>query len=264
MSAEVIAVANHKGGVGKSSTAVSLSAGLAHSKWRTLLVDCDAQGNSTSMFLPDGSFENDLYDVLGSGRPAREAIVATRLDGLEVLPSGLSTALLDQELFNKLRREEQLRRALVPVGEDYDVIVLDLAPNLGALVIAALCAATSLVVPTDATRWGLRGVRMFMTWSEALREAEVLTADLLGVVLTKYEARTIVAQEVLAELQASGLPLFDTQIPKRTDMENMANRSVVIGEPGANDDIAAAYAKLTIEVADRVTAAQAERGRHRG
>lgn len=264
MTAEIIAVANHKGGVGKSFTSVSLAAGLAHGQWRTLLVDCDPQGNATSMFCPEDDVDLDLYDIIGAGVPLAEVVRETRIGMLDLLPSTLAVARLDQELVTKHRREEQLRRHLAPALDDYDAIVLDLSPNLGALVIAALCAATSMIVPTDASRWGRRGVAMFLEWASSLRDADVLTADLLGVLLTKYEPNTRVSRDVLADLQQSGLPLFDTLIPKRTAAERMVASLTVIGDDAADPDLAEAYAKLTVEVIGRVRAAQEERGRHRG
>lgn len=264
MTAEVIAIANHKGGVGKSFTSVSLCAGLARAGWQTLLVDCDPQANATSMFDPGDDVEFDLHDVIGRDMPLHKVIRETRLRDLDLLPSTLAVARLDQELLTKHRREEQLRRHLSPVLEEYDTIVLDLSPNLGALVIAALCAATSLVVPTDASRWGRRGVAMFLDWTDSLREADVLSADLLGVLLTKYEETTRISREVLAELRASGLPMFETAIPKRTAAERMVAQFSVIGDPNADDDLTSSYRKFTVEVMERVREVRASRGRHRG
>lgn len=216
------------------------------------------------MFCGEDDDVSDLYEVISGGAKASDAIIETRIPGLHLLPSTLSNALLDQELFSKLRREEQIRRALAPVADRYDAFVLDLSPNLGATVIAALCAATSLIVPSDASRWGLRGTKMFLDWSQQLREADVLSADLLGVLLTKYESNTVVSREVLAELQQAPEPLFETRIPKRVGTERMVNNRVVIGDPDADPDIADAYARFTVEVIDRVTKAQEQRGRHRG
>src|SRR4051794_29499632 len=156
MPAEVIAIANHKGGVGKSFTAVSLASGLARGNWRTLLVDCDPQANATSMFDPDDDVEFDLYDVIRNDADLDKVIRQTRVPNLDLLPSTLAVAQLDQELMSMHRREDTLRRALKPKLNDYNTIVLDLSPNLGSLVIAALSAATSLIVPTDASRWGRR------------------------------------------------------------------------------------------------------------
>jgi chromosome partitioning protein len=262
MPAEVVAIANHKGGVGKSFTAVSLSAGLAQAGWRVLIVDCDAQANSTSMFDPEDDVEFDLYDVIVGEVDLGKVIRPTRVPGLDILPSTLAVARLDQELVTKHRREEQIRRHLKPVIDVYDAIVMDLSPNLGSLVIAALCAANSLIVPTDASRWGWRGVQMFLEWAETLRAADVLTADLLGVLLTKYEPQTRISRQVLADLQASDIPLFEALIPKRTAAERMVSELSVIGDATADPDIAQAYAQFTVEVIDKIEQVRATRGRH--
>ncbi len=262
MPAEIVAVANHKGGVGKSFTAVSLASGMAHAGWRTLLVDCDAQANATSMFDPGDEVEFDLLDIIVGGVEVTKAVITTRVPGLDLLGATLDVARLDQELITRHYREEQVRRALAPLREDYDVMVLDLSPNLGQLVITALNAATGLIVPTDASRWGSRGVAMFLEWAEELRRADVLTAELLGVVLTKYEASTRISREVRDELRGSEWPMFDTLIPKRVAAERMVADLRVVGDPEADLDLSEAYANLTAEVLERMTASLSRRGRH--
>ena len=262
MKAEIIAIANHKGGVGKSFTAVNLAAGLAHGNWRTLLVDCDPQGNSTSMFDPDDDVEFDVYDLVKEIAPIRKVIRSTRIANLDLVPSTLAVAQLDQELVTMHRREDRLAMALAPVYEDYDAIVLDLSPNLGQLVITALNAADWLIVPTDASKWGRRGVNMFLEWSEQLRRHQVLSASLLGVLLTKYEAHTLISRDTLNKLKGDGLPLFDTTIPKRTAAERMVSDLVVMGDEDADADLAQAYASFTIEVMSLVDEGRRNRGKH--
>jgi chromosome partitioning protein len=260
--AEVIAIANHKGGVGKSFTAVNLAAGLAHAGWHVLLVDCDPQGNSTSMFDPDDDVEFDLYDLVKEVRPLDAIIRRTRLANLDLVPSTLAVAQLDQELVTMHRREDRLAQSLVPAYEDYDAVVLDLSPNLGQLVITALNAADWLIVPTDASKWGRRGVNMFLEWSDALRKHQVLTAHLLGVLLTKYESQTLISRETLKALKGDGLPMFTTTIPKRTAAERMVSELVVIGDDGADPDLAKAYASFTVEVMSLVDEGRRNRGKH--
>lgn len=264
MKADVIAIANHKGGVGKSFTAVSLAAGLAHGGWRTLLVDCDAQANSTSMFDPDDDVELDLYDLIREGTPVAEVIRKTRIPNLSLVPSTLAVAKLDQELVMMHRREYQMAMALQPVYADYDAIVMDLSPNLGQLVITALNAADWLIVPTDASKWGRRGVQMFLEWTAWLRKHQVLSAELLGVLLTKYEPTTVISRETLAALKADALPLFDVLIPKRTAAERMVSGCLVLGDPEADPDLAQAYAGFAVEVMERVKHGRRNRGRHHG
>jgi chromosome partitioning protein len=260
--AEVIAIANHKGGVGKSFTAVNLAAGLARGGWRTLLVDCDPQSNATSMFDPDDDVEYDIYDLIKEEVPLEKVVRRTRLDNLDLVPATLAVAKLDQELVTMHRREDQLTMALAPAFPDYDAIVLDLSPNLGQLVITALNAAEWLIVPTDASKWGRRGVNMFLEWSMTLRQHQVLSAQLLGVLLTKYESSTLISRETLAGLRSDGLPLFDTFIPKRTAAERMVSDQVVLGDEGADPDLAQAYASFTVEVMTLVDQGRRNRGKH--
>lgn len=262
-SAEVIAIANHKGGVTKTVTSVSLAVGLARAGWRTLLVDCDAQANATSVFDPDDDVEYDLADLVKGVQPLDKVIRTTRIEGLDLLPSTLALAELEQDLITMHRREDVIRYGLEPVADVYDTIILDLPPNLGTIVIAGLSAANSVIIPTDASRWGCEAVSKMLQWSETLREARVLTADLLGVLLTKYESHTNVARAVLKELQESPVPLFKTLIPKRVAAEKMAENRVVLGDPNSDLDLTKTYGAFAIEVMDRVLEAQANRGKHR-
>ena len=262
VSAERIAVAAMKGGVLKSTTSVNLATGLARASWRVLLVDTDPQSNTTSMWLDFDEVTTDLYEVVVGRQHVRKAVVPTRIDGLSLLPSSLAVARLDTELIAMHRREMRVLEALEDVLDDYDAVVMDVPPSLSPMVISTLAAATSLVVPTDASRWGLGGARIFLDWAEDLRDARVLTADLLGVLLTRVESGTRITREIRAELQASGLPLFAAEIPKRTAAERMVGNRLVVGDEGTDADINDAYVALTLECIARINEARGKRGRH--
>ncbi len=141
-----IAIANHKGGVGKTTTSVNLAAGLARAGYRTLLVDVDAQAHTTFWFVDDpNDVEYDLQDVISKAVPIDKTIRTTRIDGLDLLPATLALAPLETELVSMTRREDRIQRALSQVDDTYDFAVLDLAPSLSLVTLAALVAATDVI-----------------------------------------------------------------------------------------------------------------------
>lgn len=253
-----LAIANHKGGVGKTTTAVNLAAGLARAGHRTLLVDVDAQAHATFWWVDDpADVELDLQDVVTRGVPVEKAIRPTRLPGLELLPATLALAPLETELVAMTRREDRISRALAPLADGYDVAVLDLAPSLSLVTLAALVAATDILAPVSATQLAVGGLGAFLGWTDDFRAEGVITASLLGVLVTMADPRTRVTREVLDALGSSGLPLFATTIPRRIAAEDQVSDRLVTGDNGAHPDLSEAYQRLTTEVVARM-------GLHRG
>lgn len=247
-----IAIANHKGGVGKTTTSVNLAAGLAGAGYRTLLVDVDAQAHATFWFVDDpDDIEFDLQDVITKNVPIAKTILDTRIERLSLLPATLALAPLETELVSMTRREDRIKRALAEVADDYDFAVLDLAPSLSLVTLAALVSATDVIAPVSATKLAVGGLGAFLGWTEEFREEDLITAPLLGILITMADPRTRVTREVVEALQGSDLPLFDTVIPRRTAAEDQVGDRLVFSDPGANRDLADAYGAFTQEVIAR-------------
>lgn len=257
---QVVCLANFKGGVGKSMTAVNLSAGLAAAGHRVLLVDCDPQANSSEMFLHEDEIRFDLRSVIVDRMPLDEVIQKTRLSGLDVLPASFDLVFLDKELVVTPNGILRISKALRPADGQYDYIVADTGPNLSHLTLGALVAAHHIVIPVSAAVWSTAGLRKFMRWVQDNQDEEVITAQLLGLVATRVRPRTRIGQALIEQLKTGDLPAFETYIPERIGAEDAAFERAVIGEPGADPTISTAYSQLTKEVVTRVEERQG--GKH--
>ena len=260
--AHIIALANQKGGVGKTTTAINLSAALAEHDLGVLLVDFDPQGGcGIGLGIEPDSLEVSIYNaLLDRTCPVEDVVRKTAVPGLDLLPSNIDLAAAELRLVNEVAREQTLIRALAPLRVNYDFILIDCPPSLGLLTVNALTAADGVIVPLECEYYALRGMALLMESVDRVRERLNPRLRVEGIVATMYDGRTLHAKEVLARVQdAFGKRLFQTPIRKTIRFAE----APVVGEPirsyAPNSPGAHSYRRLAEEVLDRVATSQSAR-----
>jgi chromosome partitioning protein len=216
LSGKIISIANQKGGVGKTTTSVNLAACLAAANRRTLLIDLDPQGNSTSG-LGIGK-EGDLittYQVLMGDVEAPQAIIPTDIENLFIMPANINLAGAEVELVGEIARELKLRKALKSLESLYDFILIDTPPSLGLLTVNGLACADSVIIPIQCEYYALEGLTDLLRTIERIRESLNPELELEGILMTMYDARTRLSDQIVAEVRKHfGGKVFQTVIPR--------------------------------------------------
>ena len=250
MAKNIIAVLNQKGGVGKTTTSINLAAYLAKAGHSVLLVDADPQGNSTSgLGLDKQNLGSTLYDVLFSRAKLDESVQKIN-NKLFVLPSNADLAGAEVELVSAAGRETQLRRILA--GLDYEYILIDCPPSLGLLTINALTAAHSVLIPVQAEYYALEGLSQLLSIIQQVRTALNPGLDIIGVLITLYDSRNSLSEQVKKELENYfGTKLFDTVVPRNVRLAEAPSFGKTIIEHDKWSKGARAYKALAKEIEKR-------------
>ena len=253
--ARIMAVANQKGGVGKSTTAVSLGAALAELGKKVLVIDLDPQGNaSTGLGIRHEEREVTVYDVLAAQAPIDAAIVPTPIEGLFAIPSTIDLAGAEIELVSQFSRELRLRKALEPLREDaFDFILLDCPPSLGLLTVNALAAAEELVVPIQCEYYALEGLGQLLKNVRLVQQNVNPKLRLTGIVMTMYDPRTKLSEQVVAEVRRYfGDRVYDTIIPRTVRLSEAPGFGQPITVYDSKSRGAQSYRALAREVATKL------------
>jgi chromosome partitioning protein len=248
----VVAIANQKGGVGKTTTAVNVGAALAQDGYRVLVIDLDPQGNATTALGIDGhQLEHSVYDVLMTDVPLEDCVEPTQLRNLFVVTSTIDLAGAEIELVPAMSRELRLRKALESARTDYDFVLIDCPPSLGLLTINALAAADEVLVPIQCEYFALEGL------GQLLRNVQLVQANLnpdlilRGIALTMFDSRTKLADQVEAEVRSHfGEQVYETVVPRTVRLSEAPSfgQPIMTFDPTSRG--ASAYRDLAKEVSD--------------
>ena len=250
---QVIAIINQKGGVGKSTTAVNLSAALGESKKKVLIIDFDPQGNATSGFgIEKESLHGDVYDALSGRCGLQDVILVTIEPTVFIAPSTISLAGAEIELVTMEDRETVLKRLIAPVRDEFDYIFIDCPPSLGVLTLDALVAADSLLIPIQCEFYALEGLTKLLESMKMVKSRLNPDLEIFGVLMTMFDARTTLSKQVVDEVQTYfGKKVFKTVIPRNVKLSEAPSHGLPINHYSRMSRGALAYGKLAKEVVRR-------------
>ncbi len=249
---KIISVVNQKGGVGKTTTAVNLAAGIGKLGFKVLIVDADPQGNTTSAYgIDKQKLSASVYDLLIGRAKAESAIIKTDFEGVDIIPCNMNLAGAEVELISIENREAQLKNALILVKDKYDFIFIDCPPSLGLITINSLCASNSVLVPIQCEYFALEGLSQLISTIRQVKRLFNPRIELEGILLTMFDGRLNLTQQVVAEVKKFfSKELYATTIPRAVRLSEAPSHGKPIqyydpkNKGGrAYDDLAAEFVK---------------------
>ncbi len=261
---KVIAIVNQKGGVGKTTTAVNIAAGIAKLGKKVLLLDLDPQGNATSgLGISKKNLQFTSTEVLlGECRP-QEAVIKTKYKGLELIPSTSSLAAGEIALVSMEHRNHQLKKAIVQIKDQYDLIFIDCLPSLGPLAINALVASNHIIVPMQCEHYSLEGLAQLLTTVRRIKRSGNRELSLLGIVFTMLDKRLLASNEIIKDIKANFPPnvIFKTEIPRNVKISEAPSHGEPVIFYDKSSKGAESYRKLSREI---LTKLKTEEGTENG
>ncbi|NLJ17098.1 MAG: ParA family protein [Clostridiales bacterium] len=247
----IISIVNQKGGVGKTTTAVNISAGLALAGKRVLLFDLDPQGNATSgLGISKKTLKSTAYNViLGEIRPI-DAIIKTRYKNLDIIPSTNTLAEAEVKLVNIENKSLQLKKSLITIKDEYDVIIIDCLPSLGVLAINALVASDKIIVPMQCEHYSLEGLAQLLATVKRIKKAGNKNLSMMGIVFTMLDKRLLASNEIMRDIKKN-FPsdvIFKTEIPRNVRISESPSHGEPVIFYDKNSKGSEAYIKLTKEI----------------
>ena len=247
----IISVVNQKGGVGKTTTAVNVAAALGAKGKKVLLVDLDPQGNSTSGYgITKKNLEITSYDVVMSDVRPDEAIIKTDFKNVSIIPATAQLAEAEVRLLSVEQRNHQLKKALIQIKEDYDIIIIDCLPSLGVLALNALIASDKFIVPMQCEHYSLEGLAQLLSTVKKVKKTANKNLTLMGIVFTMLDKRLLQTNEIMRDIKRNFPPssIFNTEIPRNVKISESPSHGMPAIYYKKNSKGAEAYNKLAGEI----------------